>query len=237
MAKEPSKIRPGADITPSDAAAIVPPEAVPQVEPTKTILDLLDLSLSALTDIVRKNPSLYGMLLGYAAETQLEKMWFEGKPEVTKIEKYDDHDRTQKGDRVITYKGVSIKVECKSLQTSMIKVLGAGRFSGKVQCDASDRRTIKLPNGSTITTTCLCVGEFDLLAANLFSFEKKWRFIFALNRDLPRSTYRKYRPKQRQYLLASLVPVTWPPEPPFYDEPFRLMDRLVEERVRQAKTA
>ena len=206
-------------------------------EPDKTILDFLDMSLEELTVLLRKNPSLYGMLLGYAAEMRLEKLWFEGKPGVTKIEKYDDHDRTKKGDRVVTYKGVPIKIECKSLQTSMIEILGHRRFRGKVQCDASDRRTIKLPDGSTVTTTCLLVGEFYILAANVFAFEKKWRFIFALNRALPRTTYRKYTAKQQRYLLASLVPVTWPPQSPFHDEPFKLMDQIVKERARRTKTS
>jgi len=230
MPKRAKKVKPGDDVGLVTARAAVPPAATPQLEQSKTLLELLDISLDELTQVVRQNPSLYGMLLGYAAEMKLEKMWFAGKPAVSGIQKYDDHDRTRKGDRVVTYKGVSIKVECKSLQTNMIENLGEGRFRGKVQCDASDRRTIRLPDGSTITTTCLRVGEFDILAANLFAFEKTWKFVFALNQDLPRTSYRKYTAKQQKYLLASLVPVSWPPEPPFHDEPFSLMDRIVKER-------
>jgi len=230
MAKNVKKVEPGGEIELTTAKAAVPPAAIPQPEPSKTVLELLDMSLDELTLLVQQNPSLYGMLLGYAAEMQLEKMWFAGKPGVESVQKYDDHDRTRKGDRAVVYKGVPIKIECKSLQTSMIEKLGKGRFRGKVQCDASDRRTIKLPDGSTITTTCLLVGEFDLLAANVFAFEKKWRFVFALNRDLPRTTYRKYTPTQQKCLLASLVPVSWPPQPPFHAEPFVLMDRIVREK-------
>jgi hypothetical protein len=224
------RVKPGGEIGLATARAAVPPAATPPPEPSKTLLELLDMSLDELTQLVRQNPSLYGMLLGYAAEMKLEKMWFAGRAGVSSIQKYDDHDRTRKGDRVVVYKGVPIKVECKSLQTSMIENLGKGRFRGKVQCDASDRRTIRLPDGSTVTTTCLRVGEFDILAANLFAFEKKWKFVFALNQDLPRTSYSKYTAKQQKYLLASLVPVSWPPEPPFHDEPFSLMDRIVRER-------
>lgn len=189
MVKRVRKVTPGGDIGLATARTAVPPAATPQPEQSQTLLELLDMSLNELTLLVQQNPSLYGMLLGYAAEMKLEKMWFAGRPGVSGIQKYDDHDRTRKGDRVVVYKGVPIKIECKSLQTSMIKNVGKGRFQGKVQCDASDRRTIRLPDGSTVTTTCLRVGEFDL--------------------------------------LASLVPVSWPPEPPFYDEPFTLMDRIV----------
>lgn len=203
----------------------------PSLEPEKTVLELLDLSIDDLTRVVKQSPSLYGMLLGYAAEMKLEQMWFAGRPGVTLIKKHDDHDRTKKGDRLVTYKGVPIRIESKSLQTNSIKSLGEGRYEGKAQCDASDRRTIKLPDGSEIETTCLLVGEFDLLAINLFAFEKKWRFVFARNRDLPRSAFRGYTDAQKVHLLASLVPVTWPPQPPFEAEPFRLMDEIVREKA------
>ena len=50
------------------------------------------------------------------------------------------------------------------------------------------------------------------------------------HRDLPRSTYRRYTEYQCKHLLASLVPVTWPPEPPFTDDLFVLLDQVVRER-------
>ena len=82
-------------------------------------------------------------------------------------------------------------VECKSLQTASIKKTGEV-FTGTSQCDASDRRKVQFSDGTTLETTCLLTGEFDILAVNLFAFEGQWRFVFAKNADLPRSTYRKY---------------------------------------------
>lgn len=90
--------------------------------------------------------------------------------------------------------------------------------------DASDRRQVELPNGSSLTTTCLLRDEFDILAVNVFEFSKQWRFVFAKNQDLPASTYRAYTPYQRRHLLATMVAVCWPPQPPFREEPFTLMD-------------
>jgi hypothetical protein len=81
----------------------------------------------------------------------------------------------------------------------------------------------------------LLVGEFDLVAANLFAFENKWKFAFAKNRELPRSTYKKYTPEQRQYLISSLISVTLPIEPPFYDNPFPLLDEIIKERSSKKK--
>lgn len=147
---------------------------------------------------------------------------------MTSIEKDDDHDRKKKGDLRVSYKGREFVIETKSLQTNSIREED-GVFRGKAQCDASDRRVVKLPDGSTMNTTCLLVDEFDVLAVNIFGFFDEWRFVFALNRDLPRSTFRNYTPEQREHLLATLVPVTWPPAPIFTTDLFVLFDRLLEE--------
>ncbi len=164
-------------------------------------------------------------MLGYMAEVKLRHMWFD-RQEVTMWHKYDDHNRRKKGDLVIVYKGREFIIEAKSLQTNTVRS-EAGIWSGKVQCDASDRRNVQLPNGKKIETTCLLVGEFDLLAVNLFEFEKTWRFVFAKNSDLPRSRYKKYTKAQQKRLLATLIDVTWPPRPPFRDEPFTLLDEML----------
>ncbi len=191
----------------------------------ETILDRWQTTAVELTDVVDANPSLRGIMLGYLAEVKLRHMWFD-RQEVAKSRKYDDHDRRKKGDLVIVYRGKEFIIEAKSLQTSTVQREG-GIWSGKVQCDASDRRTVQLPNGKKIETTCLLVGEFDLLAVNLFEFQKNWRFVFAKNSDLPRSRYKKYTKAQQKHLLATLIDVTWPPRPPFRDEPFTLLDEML----------
>jgi hypothetical protein len=176
----------------------------------ENILDRWSITPDELTTAIDENPSLRGMLLGYVAEYKLRGIWFANRPEVTLYVKHDDHDRQKKGDLVATYKGRSYIIECKSLQTNSVCNEG-GVWRGKAQCDASDRRTVTFADGSTLETTCLLAGEFDILAVNLFAFEGQWRFIFAKNINLPRSTYRKYTPEQQSKLLASLVPVSWPP--------------------------
>jgi len=37
-----------------------------------------------------------------------------------------------------------------------------------------------------------------------------WEFVFRSNASLPRSTWRGYSEEDRQHLLATLVPITWP---------------------------
>ncbi len=194
-----------------------------------SILERWDVTAEELTEVVDKNPSLRGMILGYLAEFKLEKLWLSNN-DISSVTKYDDHDRKKKGDRVIRYKGQEFIFESKSLQTAMIKRTEEG-WAGKTQVDASDRREVELPNGDKVTTTCLVKGEFDILAVNIFAFEEKWRFIFAKNHDLPTSKYRKYNEYQRQHLLATLVAVHWPPKPPFRKEPFTLMNEIIQNRI------
>jgi len=169
--------------------------------------------------------------MGYVAEHRLRKTWFSDE-RIRDLVKRNNHDRANKGDLSFAYKGVQITVEVKSLQTRSIREV-EGEFRGRFQCDASDSREVVLPNRRRMKTTCLVVGEFDLLAVNLFEFEKKWRFAFAKNDELPRSRYRKYTPVQRAYLLATLMEVTWPLTPPFHEEPFALLDQIAREKTKK----
>lgn len=194
-----------------------------------SILERWDITPEELTEVVDQNPSLRGMILGYLAELKLEKLWLSGQ-EFSSVTKHDDHDRMKKGDRVVRYKGHEFIFESKSLQSAMIKETNEG-WTGKAQVDASDRREVTLPNGSAVTTTCLLRGEFDILAVNVFAFEDIWRFAFAKNSDLPASRYRGYSAYQRQHLLATLVEVHWPPKPPFSEEPFTLMNEIIQNRI------
>lgn len=193
------------------------------------ILTILGITSGELTEIVKENPSLRGFISGYISEYKLRKFFSEDK-RISNVRKYDDHDRTRKSDIVFTYKGCDISVEVKSLQTSTIRKDG-DTYVGKTQCDASDKRPVKFPNGKILSTTCLLIGEFDLLAVNLFTFENKWNFIFSKNSNLPRSKYRKYTPAQRKYLISSLIEVSWPPKLPFTKDVFTLLDEIVKEKM------
>jgi len=192
------------------------------------ILKRWEITEEELTELVDQNPSLRGIMLGYVAEKKFHDTFLE-HPAITEKGKDDDHDRKRKGDRRIIYKGKTLVIEVKSLQTATVKKTGNDSWEGKSQVDASDRRIIKFPDGSDLNTTLLLRGEFDLLAVNCYAFGEKWRFAFAKNKDLPISNFKKYTEEQRKQLIASLVPVTWPPQPPFTDNPFTLLDELVKE--------
>ena len=88
-------------------------------------------------------------MLGYVAEKKFHDTFLE-HPEITEKGKDDDHDRKKKGDRRIVYKGKTLIIEVKSLQTAMVKKLGPDQWEGKSQVDGSDRRIIKFPDGSEL---------------------------------------------------------------------------------------
>ena len=194
----------------------------------RNLLERWQLTQQELSEIISQNPSMRGLLMGYVAEYKLRKIWLSDE-RIERAIKYDDHDRSRPSDLEVHYNGVPITIEVKSLQTASVQQTDEG-YQGRFQCDASDRRTVELPSGESMQTTCLVVGQFDLLAVNLFAFREQWDFAFIRNRDLPRSRYRRYTPEQRQYLLATLVAVTWPVQVPFESEPFRLIDEISREK-------
>jgi hypothetical protein len=193
------------------------------------ILERWGVTLNEINDILAERPSVRGILLGFIAEYKLAQIWFSNDPRVDSLERYKNHDRTRAGDLGFRYKGVLVSVQVKSLQSSSVLKTETG-YKGTLQCDASDRRLVHLPNGESVETTCLLVGGFDLLAVNLFEFGQEWRFAFAKNSDLPRTTSSKYTPEQREFLLATSVRITWPLQPPFYEDPFTVLDMIVAEK-------
>lgn len=193
-----------------------------------TILEKWQITAEELTQIVNDNPSLRGFIFGYVSEYKA-RTYFDGHAGIENVMKYDDHDRTSKGDISFRYKGKEFKVEAKSLQTNSVINVGADRWIGKFQCDASDRREILLPNGNKINTTCLAVGEFDIVAVSLYAFGSQWRFAFAKNSDLPHpgERSRNIPPENRKYLIKSLIDISWPLQAPFTTDVYSLLDDMV----------
>jgi hypothetical protein len=198
------------------------------------ILEFWSITIDELSRAIFGNGSLRGMIFGYVAEIKLRNL-LASNPDVTNLVKDDDHDRSRKGDLRIDYKGHEFILESKSLQTNRNRTLDDGSFASVSQVDASDRRMVTLPDGSQLQTTNLLVGEFHVLSVNCFTFENKWHFAFASNHDLPRSTFRGYSEYQRQHLLATTVPVTWPPTGIFTEDIFSLLDSMIEERLAETE--
>ena len=80
-----------------------------------TILEKWQISAEELTKIVDENPSLRGFMFGYVSEYKA-RTYFDGHENIEKLMKYDDHDRSSKGDISFIYKRKEFKIEAKSRQ-------------------------------------------------------------------------------------------------------------------------
>lgn len=197
-------------------------------------VDLLrawNITADEFSEIVAENPSMRGLMFGFVAEYKLRKEWLL-RPAISNVTRPRAHYRTQKCDFRFEYRGVAATLEVKSLDTPKVKFAN-GVYTGTFQCNASDTTEVTLRNGKKVTTNCLVVGGFDVLAVCLFAFGNAWRFAFAMNEDLPRTTWRGYTPQQQQYLPKSAMRISWPLEAPYVDDLSVLLDRLVAKRVRR----
>lgn len=196
-----------------------------------------DLSYDEINELLTANPSLRSFVMGYTAEIKCKSMFFTNHPDISDVYKPDDHNREEKGDWVMNYKGHRIAVEVKSLQTNSLRPQKSGRVAPKYQCDASDRRVVTFSDGSTVDTTALLVGEFDVLALNIHAFAGQWDFVFAKNADLPtmegatRGAAKDYTELQQKQLIKTLIPIDRNPDPSLYSfNPYAIMDSVIEDR-------
>lgn len=192
---------------------------------TKVLENIRDprhwIKTDALVQIIIENPSLRGIIYGYVSEAAFCN--FLDERGITDHFKPDDHKKT-KSDRNFQYNGREYTLQLKSIQTNTLKQSSDGRFLAKIQNDASDRRKITLPGGDILETTCYLAGEYDILGVSLQPFTGEWRFAFKKNRDLKRSTYRKYPPEVQQILLATLEDLAYPLTPDWTEDLTSLLD-------------
>jgi hypothetical protein len=176
-----------------------------------------------ILEVLESTPSVRGMVYGNLAEIQFAR-WLEQGGVPRDVQRRDDDHAKTKSDRTFPYNGRQYTIQVKSMQTNSIKEPTRASFTAKVQCDGSDRREVTLPNGHKLITTNYVAGEFMVLATPLHAFTGAWDFAFRLNTTLPRSTSKKYTPDDRQYLLKTLVDITWPLAAPWTEDLFGLLD-------------
>jgi len=176
--------------------------------------------------IAENNPCVRGMITGYTSEYHLEKMLrsIEG---VTNLYKPDDHDRKKnKSDYILTYKGKTIRIQSKSIQTNSIREHG-GIFSARVQNDASDKHDIILPNGKKVKCTNYAYGGYDILAVCLVNFTNKMNFCFKLNSECrPCTNSRTISPENSVYLMSTAEKITYPLSGEWTTDILDVMDRV-----------
>ena len=213
------------------------PEAVAARNRVHTIID--SIGSEDIVATIKKAPSLRGMFMGYVAEGMFEKYVLQNYEFIQSedIETHDDHDRRlNKSDRTIRFRGRFYSVQLKSVQTNSIKRnLETGLLQADVQNDASDARTVHLPNGSSLITTCYVKGEYDILAVPMFPFTGSWNYAYKRNVDCRKTKSKKYGPEDAQYLLATTEVITWPLTNDWRMDLFDLLDDQIGSRSQSAK--
>ena len=195
-----------------------------------------DLRYEEINELLTDNPSLVSFVKGYAAELKLRNMFLRDNPEITHFYKPDDHDRVEKGDWIVTYKGERIGIEVKSLQKNRLKMNKDGTWFLNYQCDASDARPVLFDDGTSVTTTSLAVGEFDIVAVNMFDRYQDWKFVFCKNEDLQtnednnRGKVKDYSDYQKKNLIRTGQNVPDPLTKPYTEDLYELMDQIVAQR-------
>ena len=189
------------------------------------------LTLDELNAVLFERPNLRGVLIGYLAEYRLQHELSQDS-RFHRLQRHNDQDRNRPGDFTITYQGMDISVEVKSLHSNSVRSENGG-FTGSCKVANSDKRAVTFPDGSTLSTTCMLIDKFEILAVNLYEFRQRWEFAFIRNKNLPRAKDRRYTEYQRTHLLASILKIHWPLEQPFYDSLDPLLDEIRRERRRR----
>lgn len=72
------------------------------------LLERWEITIEELTELVDKNPSMRGYLMGYIAEHKMRIQFF-GDERIKNARKDDDHDRRKKGDLTFEYRGLEFR--------------------------------------------------------------------------------------------------------------------------------
>jgi hypothetical protein len=186
------------------------------------------LDYQTLVTLIAENPHVYSPVAGFFAEYKCRQLYLD-RPEITDIVKPSGYEQQAKGDFVFRYKGEEFRIEVKCLDGPSVRRGPGDGWRGTFQCNASTARDVPLPNGRIIHTNCVVVGGWDVLAVSLYDFDRKWRFAFARQDELPRGSDH-YAMEDRQFLLPSAMKVTWPLETPFTENLLEVLDAVLATR-------
>lgn len=182
-----------------------------------SILEKLSLTEEELTQLAEENTSFCGVLEGYASEVHFKKI-VENTPHITHHYKPGDNNTIQKGDRVVTYKGVEISTEVRTILNCK-RIRKHQTIDGKTCCDgyfkanSSHLRKLTFSDGSSMMTrNCLIDSGIHIYAICVKPMTGKWDFVYCMTKDLPKGLNCEGTDLQRKELLTPQILVKYPPE-------------------------
>jgi len=90
----------------------------------KNFLSLWGITPAQFSDLLYAHPSLRGFNQGYVAEKILRDV-LNNSGKVESIHRDDDHKRDKRGDFLVKYRGETLGIEVKSIQSGSIKILSS----------------------------------------------------------------------------------------------------------------
>lgn len=190
----------------------------------RTVSILSAFTQEEVEQVIQDNPSLRGYLQGYLAEVALKKLLLQ-IPGVTSVTKIPDQ-ADQKGDFMVTYHGVDISIESKSIGTNSVKedVLN-DTWQGTVHIKNTDKRDIEIEGVGIIRTSSLCKGQFDILAVSCYAVSGNWDFVYMENEYLPVKS-----PDMPKLLKTSFV-INPETTPLLTDSLVKVLDSVLEKKL------
>jgi hypothetical protein len=148
--------------------------------------------LSAIEHGFRAQADVKGKLAEWFLSQKLQQMRLQGA-----LENVIWQDKDGQTDFVVSYRGRKIKIECKNVRTP-----SQAKRPKEARVELQKTRNSK--GGEP--TRGYKPEEFDVLAACLFNFTRKWEYLFVATRHLTR------RPNPLSRFLTIMQPVPLQPE-------------------------
>ena len=201
-----------------------------------------DVDERRLKDLVIERPTLRGIVAGFLAEEDFKDDYLRGDYlgttdyPIYDLEEPDDHDRSKnKADQIVRIEihgeEHEVRFQQKSVQTNPIRKTDEG-LKASVQNDGSDNREVKIPGTDRkVKTTCILVGDYDVLVVPTFPFSGERTWAFKLNSKCARTEHKKYRVEDRPYLLKTVEKITWPLSDDWTDDVSVILEQLIQERA------
>lgn len=207
------------------------------------ITERYKLNIQELSEIIDLYRPLQACFDGHAGEYVFVRDYVKTCPRITEYYKPDNQNRNEKGDITVTFEGVPIRIEMKTILTGnriqayrnprQITNLDGTYWRGRFKTRTSAYKTVKFPDGTELSTLCVPRTQVDVYGVCVRPFTGKWEYMFCLTSDLPPNESRNLTPVQKSVLLKSEVYVHWPPEDPWTAS----LETVLERAAAQKKNA
>lgn len=203
----------------------------------RSFMQRLGLDETRLEVMATQKKGFFSHLLGGASEFAFQEQYLENHPDITDVCAQGDHCKSEKGDYRFRYKGhwiklptfedLTVEVKC-ARKIKPLKTKPIYPFRSAVNISHRDKTKILMPDGTTEETNVIFADEYDILAVDFWHAFGQHVFIFARLIDLPKEIDGI---EIRSKVIKSNVHVSWPPEHPFTDDFYGLLDQILTEKV------